>query len=114
VADSIEVLTPRPNRCGTDFRANALRFVQRSILVSSFLVIDPKPPGRSHNINVLDQPFATGGRHWPRRVETAESIEVEEMAAYVKGFGCRPGSSERRSIGAGVGKPPKNEPAGRR
>jgi hypothetical protein len=34
------------------------------------------------NTNVLDQPFATGGRHWPLRVETAGSIEVEEMAAY--------------------------------
>ena len=31
-----------------------------------------------------------------------------------KGFGCRPGASDRPSIGAGVGKPPMNEPAGRR
>jgi hypothetical protein len=31
-----------------------------------------------------------------------------------KGFGCRPGASDRPCIGAGVGKPPMNEPAGRR
>jgi len=32
----------------------------------------------------------------------------------VKGFGCRPSASSWRSVGAGVRKPPKNEPAGQR
>jgi len=30
-----------------------------------------------------------------------------------KGFGCRPGASDRPGIGAGVRKPPRDEPAGK-
>ena len=50
-----------------------------------------------------------------RLTSSTEVIRVEWSEAYaVKGFGCRPGASDRPSIGAGVGKPPKNEPAGSR
>ena len=36
------------------------------------------------------------------------------IAAYGKGFGCRPNASDRPGVGAGVRKPPKKEPAGER
>lgn len=45
-------------------------------------------------------------------VEARNYFAVLEMAAYVKGFGCRPDLSVDLDKGAGVGKPPKNEPAG--
>jgi len=41
-------------------------------------------------------------------------IAFTGMTVLGKGFGGLPGASDRLSIGAGVGKPPMNEPAGRR
>jgi hypothetical protein len=51
-----------------------------------------------------------------RRRQAADALLAisERMAEAVKGFGCRPGASDRPGIGAGVRKPPKKEPAGKR
>ena len=46
--------------------------------------------------------------------DSRRSPGLPQTAAIGKGFGCRPGASDRPGIGAGVGKPPMNEPAGRR
>jgi predicted ATPase len=40
--------------------------------------------------------------------------ELLSLSGAVKGFGCRPDASDRPVMGAGVRKPPKNQPAGQR
>jgi len=47
-------------------------------------------------------------------IEALAEVTVARVTALVKGFGCRPGASDRPGIGAGVRKPPKNESAGQR
>jgi hypothetical protein len=57
------------------------------------------------------------GRQEEQRAEAADSGVVildDRMTTYVKGFGCRPGGSGGVGSEAAVGKPPKNEPAGKR
>jgi hypothetical protein len=54
-----------------------------------------------------------------RQVQTAgeasvRSSHIGRTTAFGKGFGCRPGASGIPGKRAGVGKPPKNEPAGKR
>jgi hypothetical protein len=57
---------------------------------------------------------------WKRRGHREAAVAITRvrppgsMAAYGKGFGCRPGASGIPGKRAGVGKPPKNEPAGKR
>ena len=47
-------------------------------------------------------------------MDIVEWLRVRQMAPFVKGFGCRPGVSVDPGKEAGVGKPPKKEPAGQR
>ena len=48
------------------------------------------------------------------RVELSRSGATARRSGVVKGFGCRPGGSGGSGKGAGVRKPPKKEPAGKR
>src|SRR6516165_5749995 len=49
---------------------------------------------------------------WHRR--NRDTSERRRRSAFGKGFGCRPNSSDRPGVRAGVQKPPKKEPAGER
>ena len=48
----------------------------------------------------------------PRQL-SASSPGLGRMAAYQKGFGCRPVVTYLRALRAGVRKPPRKEPGGR-
>ena len=58
--------------------------------------------------------FVSVGAFRTASVSACRKRLEQRMAGIGKGFGCRPGASDRPGIGAGVGKPPMNEPAGRR